>query len=166
MQKPVEITFGMLATRNKRFINFILDSIIVTMIQLAVTMGSNWIYDNYGQEGFLIGPPVFGNFKYTLLGLGLNIVYYGLFESLNMRTAAKYVTDTMVVNRDGTQPDNARILLRTLCRLIPLEAITFLGRPPIGFHDNLSKTLVVDIYEFEKAQKAAKMKDINNNEEK
>jgi len=32
---------------------------------------------------------------------------------------------------------------RTLCRYIPFEPFSFLGNKPIGWHDSLSKTLVV-----------------------
>ena len=36
------------------------------------------------------------------------------------------------------------ILVRTFCRYIPFEAFTFLGnKSPIGWHDKLSKTIVV-----------------------
>jgi uncharacterized RDD family membrane protein YckC len=100
-----------------------------------------------------------------MLGLGVNIVYYGLFETVSMRTFGKYITNTMVVNRDGTSPDSMRIFLRTLCRLIPLEAISFLGRPPIGLHDNLSKTLVVDIALFRDARPMKDIKDIEKDNE-
>jgi uncharacterized RDD family membrane protein YckC len=123
------------------------------------------LYAVYGNEGFFVGPPEMNNIKFTLLGLGVQIVYYGLFESVFMRTPAKFITNTMVVNRDGTTPDNSRIFLRTLCRQIPFESISFLGRPAIGWHDSLSKTLVVDIYEFKKAKRNAEVDIINNNEE-
>lgn len=169
MQKPVEITYGMLATGNKRFLNFIIDSLVTTLLQLGFAKGGDLLYQIYGIEGFQVGPPVLGNIKYTLLGLGINIVYYGLFETVSMRTAGKYFTNTMVVHASGTRPDSMRIFIRTLCRLIPLEFITFFGRRPVGLHDGLSKTLVVDINEFRQAQNRKQNKEINtednNNEQ-
>lgn len=165
MQRPVEITHGMLANGNKRFANFILDSIVTTLLQLGIAEGGNYLYDLYGIDGFLVGQPVLGNIKYTLLGLGVNIVYYGLFETVSMRTFGKYITNTMVINRDGTRPDSMRIFIRTLCRLIPLEFITFFGRRPVGLHDGLSKTLVVDIAQFRGAKPVNDLNDIGNNEE-
>ena len=155
----------MLAAGNKRFINFIIDSIATTLLQMAIAKGGDFLHGVYGNEGFLVGPPVLGNIKYTLLGLGINIAYYGLFETLSMRTLGKYVTNTMVVNRDGTRPESNRIFIRTLCRLIPLEFITFFGRRPIGLHDGLSKTLVVDIAQYRGAKPAKDLNDIGNNEE-
>lgn len=165
MQEPVEITHGMLATGNKRFLNFIIDSIVVTLLQFGTAEGCNRLYEIYGNEGFLVGPPVLENIKFTLLGLGINIVYYGLFETVSMRTFGKYITNTMVVNRDGTRPDSMRIFIRTLCRQIPLEAISFLGKPAIGLHDGLSKTLVVDIARFRDAKPMKDLNEIGNNEE-
>lgn len=166
MQEPVEITYGMVASGNKRFLNCIVDSIVIGFIQIGMTQGFNWLYETYGYEGFLIGPPVFGNIKYTIFGLGINIVYYGLFETVSMRTVGKYVTNTMVVNRDGTRVDSGRIFLRTLCRFIPFEPISFILRQPaIGWHDSFSKTLVVDIAAFKHAKRMKDLKDIADNEE-
>lgn len=165
MQEPVEITHGMLATGNKRLLNFIIDSIAATLLQLAIAEGCNRLYEISGNEGFLVGPPLLGNIKYAMLGLGVNIVYYGLFETVSMRTFGKYITNTMVVNRDGTRPDSTRIFLRTLCRMIPFEILSFLGQPPIGWHDNLSKTLVVDITRFGQARQIKDINDVGNNEE-
>lgn len=155
----------MLASGNKRFINYITDRVIITILQLALTVAGNGLYEAYGYEGFFIGPPDFNNVKYTLVGIGLTIAYYGLFETLSMRTPGKYLTNTIVVNRDGTRPDTNRIFIRTLCRLIPLEEISFLMRPMMGLHDGLSKTLVVDIYEFEKGKRTQALKNKQDNEE-
>ncbi|MFD2602188.1 RDD family protein [Flavobacterium suzhouense] len=163
MRKPFEITYGMLATGNKRFQNFIIDSIVTTLLQIGFAKGGDMLYGIYGIKGFQVGPPVLGNIKYTILALGISIVYYGLFETVNMRTLGKYITNTMVVNADGTRPDSMRIFLRTLCRLIPLEFITFFGRRPVGLHDGLSKTLVVDIAAFREAQ--IKQANKENNEQ-
>jgi len=165
MDKKIEVTYEMLALGNKRFANFVIDTILVTICQFGAAALGNWLYDTYGNEGFLVGPPDMGNIKYTLLALGITIVYYGFFESVFMRTPAKFITNTVVINRDGTTPDNNRIFLRTICRQIPFEALSFFGRPGTGWHDSLSKTLVVDINKFKIAQRNAAVENINNNEE-
>lgn len=166
MQKPKEITYEMLASGNKRFGNFIIDSIVAGLIQVGVAAGLNSLYDIYGYEGLQIGAPVMGNLKFTMLALGINIIYYGLSESLLLRTPAKFITNTMVLNRDGSEPGNGRIFARTLCRLIPLEFITFLGARPVGLHDGLSKTVVVDIYQYKRASPERTKEDntLENNE--
>lgn len=165
MEKPLEIKPEMLATRTNRFVNFIIDSLLVGIIQVGATEGCNALYRKYGNEILHIGPPVVDNMKYLLLAMALNIVYFGLFESLTMRTPGKFVTNTMVVKNDGTKPDDVRIFLRTLCRLIPLEALSFLWSPGIGLHDSFSKTRVVDIDEFNKRHQVKDVEDTGINEE-
>jgi uncharacterized RDD family membrane protein YckC len=165
MEKPVEIKPEMLASRTNRFVNFIIDSILIGLLQVGATGGCNALYNKFGNEALNIGLPVIGNMKYLLLATAINIVYFGLFESLIMRTPGKFVTNTMVVKEDGTRPGDGRIFLRTLCRLIPLEFLSFLWRPGIGLHDSFSRTRVVDIYEFKRHQ-VKDVEDIGINEEK
>lgn len=166
MEKPVEIKTEMLASRTSRFVNFIIDSIVVGLIQFGASEGCNALYRTLGHEALNIGMPVVGNIKYLLLATALNIVYFGLFETLTMRTLGKFVTDTMVVKDDGTRPSDGRIFLRTLCRLIPLEFLSFLWRPGIGLHDSFSRTRVVNIYEFNKRHQVKDVEEIGINEEK
>lgn len=166
MEKPFEIKTEMLASRMNRFVNFIIDSIAVGLIQLGATEGCNALYHKFGNEALNIGLPVIGNMKYLLLATALNIVYFGLFETLTMRTLGKFVTNTMVVKDDGTRPSDGRIFLRTLCRLIPLEFLSFLWSPGIGLHDSLSRTRVVVIDEFNKRHQIKDVEEIGINEEK
>jgi len=153
MEKLLPITADMIAPPNKRFANFVIDSIIFNLLALGISALGNYLYDVYGVEALLVGPPAIGNYKYSLLQTLVGIVYYGLFESLTQRTPGKYITSTKVVLRDGTKPADGTILLRTLCRQIPFEILSFLGRFGIGWHDTLSKTLVVDVYKYERALK-------------
>lgn len=165
MQKPFEITYDMLASRSSRFVNFIIDSIVATILSLSVFAGLNWLYISTGIEGFNIGSMEMGtSTRWSLLVMCIKIVYYGLFETLNARTLGKYVTNSIVVNRDGSTPDTNHILIRTLCRQIPFQEFSFFGVFPIGWHDTFSKTLVVDAGKFKKAQTLANMKPMDNNE--
>ena len=78
----------------------------------------------------------------TVLGLLLFFSYYLLFEGIWARTPAKFITKTKVVMHDGSKPDFMHILGRTLARIIPFEPFSFFAGP-IGWHDSLSKTIVV-----------------------
>lgn len=69
--------------------------------------------------------------------------YYLLFEGIWQKTPGKWITKTKIVRRDETKPSFGQILGRTFARLIPFEPISFLVGAPIGWHDSLSKTLVV-----------------------
>lgn len=53
---------------------------------------------------------------------------------------------------DGSKPKFDEILIRALCRLIPLNAFSFLGDLGKGWHDTLSKTYVVDVVKFDSKQ--------------
>jgi len=69
-------------------------------------------------------------------------LYYISMESLLQQTVGKIITKTYVVNIDNTKPNLRTIFIRTLCRLIPLEPLTFVMSSN-GLHDLLSKTTVI-----------------------
>ena len=83
----------------------------------------------------------------------LLLIYYTTIETLTGRSLGKFITKTKVVIYDGSKPTFNEILVRSLCRLIPLEHFSFLGEDGNGWHDSISKTYVVDIAKFE-AKKA------------
>jgi len=150
----------MIAPPNRRFANFLIDSALCYFITLGTGYLGNLLYDNYGFEGFAVGKPALDNLKFSLLHTVITTVYYGLFETLTQRSPGKYITGTKVVLRDGTKPGDGAILLRSLCRQIPFEILSFLGRFGIGWHDMFSKTLVVDANRYNHALKMRDFKDI------
>jgi len=74
----------------------------------------------------------------------LNVLYYTLFEAITGRTIGKYFTKTKVVTLTGEKPGWAGILLRSVCRFIPLDQISYLLNSDSGWHDSLSKTIVIE----------------------
>lgn len=79
----------------------------------------------------------------ALLMVSLNIIYYTIFEATTGKTIGKYITKTKVINQKGENPEWTIILLRSVCRFIPFDALSFLGSEEKGWHDTLSKTLVI-----------------------
>lgn len=71
------------------------------------------------------------------------LVYYLIFESIYASTPVK-LKNARIVDMKGNQPSFFRVLLRTFCRFIPFDSVSFLflkrGR---GLHDILSGTQVV-----------------------
>jgi uncharacterized RDD family membrane protein YckC len=165
----VEITYDMLADRGKRFANNFIDYIIYIVLTIAVGLLGNWLFDNYGFNGLAVGDLATLEehpFRFNLLQLFVSIIFYGLFESLLGRTPAKYITGTKVVMRDGTKPDSTAIFIRTLCRQIPLEALSFLfGQFAVGWHDRISKTLVIDVNKYKSALQKKERNSIISEEE-
>lgn len=147
------VTPDVLASKGIRFANLILDYIVRIIIG--------------GGIGFLIGiiSELTGNYSVIelffesgrlmefIFGYIIVLIYYTTIETLTGQSIGKLITKTKVVLYDGSKPTFNEILIRSLCRLIPLEGLSFLGEDGKGWHDSLSKTYVVDIKKFE-AKKA------------
>ncbi len=80
--------------------------------------------------------------KYAFVSVVI-LLYYNLFELFFSVTIGKLITNTVVVDRNGKKPSTDEILMRSICRLIPFEILSFLGTPGKGWHDAISKTYVV-----------------------
>lgn len=119
------------ATTGKRLVNYIVDYITEFLILFI----------------FVILAGLFtGTLATTILILGYVFYfgYYLILESLFGRTLGKVFTKTKVVDRQGNKPSFWRIFGRSLSRYIPFEPFSFLfGAYPMGWHDTISKTLVV-----------------------
>jgi uncharacterized RDD family membrane protein YckC len=136
--QPVELPY---ATTGQRFANYSIDvatyyfGCLILGVLLGVVLGLTghveWLQN-------LKGPLS------SVVGIGLLLVYYVVLEAATGRTIGKLITRTRVVMADGSKLTTKAILLRTLCRLIPFDAFSFLGGDP-GWHDTLSKTRVVQI---------------------
>ena len=81
--------------------------------------------------------------KYSLV-FAVLVVYFVVIETLTGKSIGKYFTKTKVVDINGTKPSFGRIVLRSICRLIPFEMFSFLFFSGGGWHDSISKTRVVE----------------------
>jgi hypothetical protein len=70
------------------------------------------------------------------------LIYYPFFERVLGATPAKYLTSTCVADEFGNKPGFGTIFLRTICRFIPFDAVSFLGDR--GWHDSLSNTYLLE----------------------
>ena len=114
----------------KRFVNFLIDYIIISFVSFWIGFSS--------PETF--SKPIAPYF----ISIILIISYYLFFEGAFRTTIGKIITNSRVVSSDGTRADGTRIFERTLSRLIPFEPLSFLSKDKSGWHDNLSKTIVID----------------------
>jgi hypothetical protein len=120
------------ADKSLRFANRLIDSLVI-------------IYFLYSRliEGRLLMKVGQYN-EYLMLFLieaALIIAYYLLLEGIFKTTAGKCATNTVITDEDGNSPSFTKILGRTFARLIPFDALSFLGRR--GWHDSMSGTYVV-----------------------
>lgn len=122
------------ASKGKRIANYLIDGIIAQFIGSALSLVMGMQVDT----GF--------NLIANLSGIGFYLLYYIMFEHLNNgRTIGKMVTRTKVVTETGETPTVEALIGRTFARIIPFDALSFLGARNNGWHDRLSHTLVVDL---------------------
>lgn len=125
-------------TQNKRFVNLLLDFGCQYLFAFGFAYLLVFLIGEPGRQ-FLISTPQY------VLGVIIGVIFYYFFESIWSKTPAKFITKTKVIMKDGTKPKFKNILIRALCRFIPFDPLSFLGsKNPVGWHDELSKTVVVD----------------------
>ena len=142
------VTDDLWATRGQRFINCILDLLIVHIILASIGTTVIIIGDvinNYELSNWIESTTTLEKLLFWILIL---FFYYFLTETYFSRTFAKYFTKTIVVTKNGSRPRTYLIFIRTLSRFIPLEGITFLWGDFRGLHDLFSDTYVVRKHEF------------------
>lgn len=143
------ITSDVLASKWIRFANVIIDYIIRMILGGVIGFILGVISELTGNYTLIDLFFYSGTMMEWVFGYLITIVYYTAIETLTGRSIAKYITNTKVVIYDGSKPTFNEILVRSLCRIIPLEAFSFFGENGKGWHDSLSKTFVVDIKKFE-----------------
>lgn len=149
-QNNIHVSQDVLATKGIRFANYIVDNIVQLFLGFVVGVAialfselteSYAIYDTIIESDNKLIDYLFGYI--------IAFIYYTTIESLTGKSIGKFVTNTKVVTHQGLKPSFDTILIRSLCRLIPFDALSFLGTEGKGWHDSLSKTYVVDVKKFE-----------------
>jgi len=126
----------LLASKPKRFLNWVIDSLIkLIILRLVVTSLNSSTISNEINSLDMIGRYLFWS--------SISFLYYGLTEVFLSRSLAKYLTKTIVVMADGSKPSTMTILTRTILRIFPFEPLTFLRGRTLGLHDENSGTFVV-----------------------
>lgn len=82
-----------------------------------------------------------------LIAFGTYLLYCFLAETIFRQTFGKICTNSCVVS-NGHRLSAGQVLLRTLCRFIPFDAISFLFRA--NWHDRISSTAVVYVDTWQK----------------
>ena len=121
---PVK-TDNIIASRQKRVFNLLIDGLVISIVNIPF------------QAFFNLDNP----FQQRLLTGFVFVFYYLTMEGAFRTTIGKLITNTRVVNFDGSKAED--IFTRAICRLIPLDPLSFLFGNG-GWHDSLSKTTVID----------------------
>ncbi|KQR92495.1 hypothetical protein ASG01_11290 [Chryseobacterium sp. Leaf180] len=123
----------------QRFIHFFVDTLIMALVFMPVAFRVFEIFLR-NNETFM---RTFNESKLTLFLLLFicRFLYYPFFEIVFGSTPAKFLTESRVITSQATNPQSGNIFLRTLCRHIPFDAVSFFWKT--GWHDRFSETYVV-----------------------
>lgn len=120
------------ASKTLRLANGIIDTTVIIILLtfwdyfVIMIQPSEWVAHFFAFSGTL--------FSY--------FAYYLLMETYFQKTIGKFFTGTKVVTLQKEEPYISDIFVKTLCRLIPLDQLSFLFFNN-GFHDRFSKTMVI-----------------------
>ncbi|MFI5151600.1 MAG: RDD family protein [Bacteroidia bacterium] len=118
----------------KRFLNMLIDVIIVYALAFLVGMGLALS----GNAGLIRH-----DFGAQLIVWLIYLLYYIIMEVTTGLTIGKLATQTRVVTEDGSKPSIGQLIGRSFSRLIPFDAFSYLGGNR-GWHDSISSTFVVN----------------------
>lgn len=133
-----------LASGGKRFANMVIDTIVyyIFIFLFAAVIGviaAIVFPEAIEQED----SPSVTLWSYVLV-FTVYLFYYTMMEAVFGRTVGKLITGTEVVMRDGKTPGTGVIFKRSLSRLVPFEAFSFLGSDSRGWHDEWTDTYVIE----------------------
>ena len=123
-----------IASSTLRSFNFIIDIVAIFLIYVSIIYMIQKLFKIISTREIL--------FVNRTTALVVFILYFILTENMFQKTLGKVVTKTKVVNLDGEKPNFVEITVRTFSRLIPFDSISYLYCIS-GFHDKLSKTIVI-----------------------
>lgn len=121
------------ASKWARLINYLMDTIGFYVLIVISIIIFNDILDI---------KPIDGSPLIMVYTLVLFVGYYTVFEYFLKRTPGKFLTSTIVIMEDNKEPKFKDIVVRSLCRMIPFDQISYLFSDS-GWHDQISKTKVV-----------------------
>lgn len=131
------------ASVGNRFVNFIIDLVLFYAIEYVIGYMLGFVLSILG--GTTLALSIAHNkLEMLLFNCVVFFCYYTVLEGTAGRTLGKLITKTKVVMEDGSKPDLKSVAIRSVSRLIPFEAFSFLGSN-IGWHDSLSNTRVVKV---------------------
>lgn len=108
--------------KGTRLANYVIDFLVIYVMWFVVILISQ-LY----------------NSEYLVLYI-IMFFYYLIFEAITGKTLGKMVTKTRVVSKDGAKPTFIKIVIRSLSRLIPFDAFSYLFGSELGMHDLFSST--------------------------
>lgn len=128
-------------------------SLFIWLSKRYASLGDTLPYMDMMPKSFteVYGELTTGDMLQAFTLLIVQFLYFFLYETISGgRTLGKRMCSTVVVDINGNRPPVWRILIRTLCRFIPFDNISFLfsgwagGTLRGAWHDRISGTYVVE----------------------
>lgn len=127
-----------IASQHLRFLNYLIDHYIVTIVTVALSLIGIFLYAPTTN-------PFIDRITSLVVGVTILLVYYAVFEGIWGKTPAKFITKTAVRTKTGEKPSVEVVFVRSICRIIPFDMFSFLfSWYPVGWHDKFSGTVVID----------------------
>jgi uncharacterized RDD family membrane protein YckC len=128
-------------SRLKRFLNWIIDGLVVLILWISLfllfgsIMAQYELFDRIEQDITIdLGIAI----------LPIYLLYYLILEGIFKTTVGKLITNTKLTNINGDRVNLGNVLIRTICRVIPFEPLSYLSENPVGLHDTFSNTRVLN----------------------
>lgn len=151
MRKYLVVVDRNRAQKGIRLANLIIDRAIITIIFFAFGVIAALIY-NLTNNDFLLKivykMSEINRFLDILITSLIYFMYTFLIEYFTKgRSIGKYITGSKVICIDGTEPTFNDYLIRNISRIVPFDALSFLGEN--GWHDKWSETRVINIKNYQ-----------------
>jgi uncharacterized RDD family membrane protein YckC len=131
-----------LASQGTRFGTYIIDRIIC--LGLSIVLAGAYFVGNPGAADSFDDNAMNSKLLDYALGYLTAVIYYSIFEGIfKGRSIGKMICGTRAVTVDGEIMSFGTVLQRTFCRIVPFDALSFLGAIGNGWHDRWSDTMVV-----------------------
>lgn len=131
-----------LASATQRFVNNIVDSVVVWILIMVYIMGILeflGMFDNPDPESLSEGPYI----SLAMWMYAIPPVYYISMEFFFGRTIGKYISGCRVADAYGNNPSFLNALLRTLIRVVPFEFVSAFSSSRRMWHDSWTNTFVI-----------------------
>lgn len=147
MIKHLKIIENNKASKGLRIANFVIDKLVISMLFFSFGVFSFLTQEFLGIDYFINLADQLESFtklEDTLVSTFVYVLYLICIEYFTKgKSIGKYITGTKIVMIDGTEPSFSNYMIRTLTRIIPFDALSFLGEN--GWHDKWSDTRVINI---------------------
>jgi uncharacterized RDD family membrane protein YckC len=132
------------ASNGQRFTNYLIDSLLMRyaigyatgyfLAKFLLAVSPQTAYDLFGKDDLLAG---------YIIALLNHLIYYTICEkAFKGYTLGKFITGTRAIRDDGEELTMKDAFLRSLSRLVPLEALSIWFGNGL-WHDTWTKTKVI-----------------------